>query len=616
MAKASLESKKPFQLDVKLFWLCILGITFLCYPRLFLYLPGVSPESQPLHFLGSTVTADQVSLPFFVRLPGLAVLTIIAMSFLLLQKLVLRGIPVFFSVLSLIYIMSLLLSFSSTASLPENILERLSIIVVPLAISFAVSREGFWNEDREQLIVPILTCAWLYVLLINICSGTAVGMSGNRNWFASCFVALSPWACLGISKQFFRFSKNRLLSILFPIVMVSAVTLYYLTRAESRGAWLALIVCIIVLVIKQFSFRGKVLIVLGLILVSLAIWSLNKAYFERAYKADIRGPMWRASVDMILDKPLLGVGPGNFEKSYVPYKTAEHKIRKVAALSTEHPHNEFLLYVIESGLVNGVCWLVFILWLLSGKLVTREQYFAFIGASILFFHSFFDKVLVSPPASLLFLLFIGLLLSAKLRSFCKIEKHRPVLFYFGLLLSICFAYPLYQRVSSIVSAQSLARKGKLSERATLGAKSVDDYKKKYEQAYSQFMSASTIDPYKVQYPYYALNIAQEILNDEEKVNESLGRVLGLDSSFEHTSFFAGQYFLKMSAKTYDPILKRDYKEKARKFIWSEVQRHPFDFNGMNHCLESFINTGLLDDANKLFSLQNKSIKSFYNFSNK
>lgn len=614
MASASLKVKKPLQLDVKLFWLCILSFTFLCYPRLFLYLPGVSPENQPLSFFGVAVTADQVSLPFSVRLPGLAILTILAMSFLLLQKLILKKIPVFFTILSLVYIISLFLSFSPESSLPENILERLSIVVVPLAISFAISREGFWSEHREQLIVSILTCAWLYMLVINLCSGTAVGMSGNRNWFASCFVVLSPWACLGLSKLLFKFTKKRQLSIFVPILFVLAVTLFYLYKAESRGAWLALILTMLFLTLKQFSLKGKGLIILSVVLVSIIVFSLNKPYFEKAYKADIRGPMWLANVEMILDRPLLGVGPGNFEKSYVPYKTVEHKIRKVAALSTEHPHNEFLLYAIESGLVNAVCWLLFILWLLSGRLVNREQSFAFLGASVLIFHSFFDKVLISPPGNLLFLLFLGVLLAAKLKGSFKIERHKPAFFYFGFFLALCFTYPLYQRVLNIVSAQALARKGRLVERGTLSAKSVEDYRKRYEEAYSLFMSANTQDPYKVKYPYFALNIAQEVLNDEEKVNESLGRVLELDSSFEHTSFFAGQSFLKMSSKTSDPILRQDYRNKARKFIWNEVRRHPFDFNGLNHCLESLIKAGTIDDANKLFSLQNKSIKSFYHFS--
>ncbi|MCZ4373870.1 PglL family O-oligosaccharyltransferase [Vibrio diazotrophicus] len=60
------------------------------------------------------------------------------------------------------------------------------------------------------------------------------------------------------------------------------------------------------------------------------------------------------SIDMLIEKPFTGYGYGKFESSYILYTARQHQLNpnyKVGIPLMEHPHNEFLFWGIEGGLL-------------------------------------------------------------------------------------------------------------------------------------------------------------------------------------------------------------------------------------------------------------------------
>ncbi len=60
------------------------------------------------------------------------------------------------------------------------------------------------------------------------------------------------------------------------------------------------------------------------------------------------------AIDMLIEKPFTGYGYGKFESSYILYTARQHQLNpnyKAGIPSMEHPHNEFLFWGIEGGLL-------------------------------------------------------------------------------------------------------------------------------------------------------------------------------------------------------------------------------------------------------------------------
>jgi O-antigen ligase len=83
---------------------------------------------------------------------------------------------------------------------------------------------------------------------------------------------------------------------------------------------------------------------------------------------DVRLAVWRGTLDMVADRPLLGAGLGRYRERFPPYRDpAEAALPGLAGARTEvdHPHNELLLPFAEGGLPAGLCLLGFLGWTLA-----------------------------------------------------------------------------------------------------------------------------------------------------------------------------------------------------------------------------------------------------------
>jgi hypothetical protein len=148
------------------------------------------------------------------------------------------------------------------------------------------------------------------------------------------------------------------------VALAGAWSLMALALAFSltRGAWLAATAVLLTIAAIRRGSRGWIAVA-GLGLLFLLLVGLGPGVRERAastfdFTANVgRTQIWRANVEMIQARPLLGWGFGNYKRIRAPYYA-----RYPGADTTAHAHNNFLQISVDSGLV-GLAAFVYLFWL-------------------------------------------------------------------------------------------------------------------------------------------------------------------------------------------------------------------------------------------------------------
>jgi tetratricopeptide (TPR) repeat protein len=209
-------------------------------------------------------------------------------------------------------------------------------------------------------------------------SGLPSGTLGHRNIGAAYAAALLPYIVLR-----FVHSEKKLQDALWAVC--GMLTLAFVIATRSRAAWVALLVGVVVAValwMRTFSSEGCqirptkwISAAIGCVLVVLvaitpsrigkgageAMWdekaSLGQAVQSIAASGGDKGRLilWETTLEMIQNRPILGVGPGNWRIHYPLY--AEGRIIDAKAVP-HRPHNDLLSIWSESGTGAIVLFLV------------------------------------------------------------------------------------------------------------------------------------------------------------------------------------------------------------------------------------------------------------------
>jgi O-antigen ligase len=151
-----------------------------------------------------------------------------------------------------------------------------------------------------------------------------------------------------------------------------------LTRA--RGAWLAAAAGLVVLAwISRAALGARWRAWLVPLVVGVALGGfLGDGKRLLAPQVEIGGPLlstgdvttevrfsiWRGTLRLVQEHPLLGIGLGRFREAFPPYREpGEARLPGREGLPTEvdHPHDELLLAFAEGGVPAGLCLLGFLL---------------------------------------------------------------------------------------------------------------------------------------------------------------------------------------------------------------------------------------------------------------
>jgi putative inorganic carbon (hco3(-)) transporter len=191
--------------------------------------------------------------------------------------------------------------------------------------------------------------------------GRIYSTMGQPNYLAYLLLFSIPF--LGYL-TFFHFSAKKYLFfwICFSAFLLQVIT-FFLTG--SRGAWLALLIAIIVFAFIEFKKRSHNILLLfaGIfllfcILAFLFVWRDNitgegfRSFFSRF-------EIWKSAWKIFFEYPF-GIGMENFSFFYPQYMSIDIFQYEQLTHIADRVHNDFLQKIVELGFIGGFLWIL--LW--------------------------------------------------------------------------------------------------------------------------------------------------------------------------------------------------------------------------------------------------------------
>lgn len=170
--------------------------------------------------------------------------------------------------------------------------------------------------------------------------------------------------------------KNRAKRMLYLLLLVLFSVVIYMTL--RRGVYIGWILGMLALAIASTRSRRVILpgLLVGVILSGVFVDKIvsSHVFTERiAYKAPVyqRLVLNATSIEIIKDRPWLGLGIGRFPEAIGSYVTSYRGISALYASGLPSPHNSYFRILTEAGLVG---FLPFVMLLLALVLYTYKAY--------------------------------------------------------------------------------------------------------------------------------------------------------------------------------------------------------------------------------------------------
>lgn len=270
------------------------------------------------------------------------------------------------SLISLVFFTGVSLFFSKVGEPVTGVALILLWALIAFAVSAMAKNEGTQDflKTLGRYQLPVIALVYIYLIINELFLKNPVRpFFGNPN-IVSNFIAVT-------SLQLFFLLKIEQHTLIKKTALgLVALGILLLILLQSRGSFLGLIVGTFVFFyyaidIKQLvkklkkKQRGIALALVAIIVLSFSFVLYRKGTESLSY----RYSFWRNTLCLIQDNPL-GVGPGSYEyvfqhyngKCYAPAESAE-------GLQVRNPHNMFLEFFAEIGILGGLSFLAFLFFL-------------------------------------------------------------------------------------------------------------------------------------------------------------------------------------------------------------------------------------------------------------
>ncbi len=234
----------------------------------------------------------------------------------------------------------------------------------------------------------------------------------------------------------------------------------YLSVAQVRAGMIAGAVALLVsvfLVLRSQPRKQRPLLIapcLAVVLGFLAPRIYESGQETNAIRSkldtvEVRKRIYLSTLELIQDNPILGCGVGQFPIAYAPYRDpkeiwlSSHERKDSAESMVEEPHNDYLLYSAELGLLGAVLLGWIGIWVLKQQKTaswTNEGMICFAGLCAIGVNALFRSPLTNPSSQMLFWAFLGILsLEIGTQSITGKQSSRAIAV-FALLLSLITGY--------------------------------------------------------------------------------------------------------------------------------------------------------------------------------
>lgn len=276
---------------------------------------------------------------------------------------------------------------------------------------FVFGFEKVFNFWAHYVIVPFLGNSFgLEVLqnpswLVNISGKTylrATSLFPDPHMFAFYLGLLLPLAAyLAIYSN-----RKRLFSIMAGGIFLADVLTF------SRGGYVGLFVGLLFFGLFWWRRIGRKYKIAGMAVLSICVAALlvpspiSQRFLSsfNLKEGSNRGrlEMWGKAYTIILEKPWLGTGLGNYPLAVSPTVSYRNSI---------YAHNTYLDIAVETGVANGLVWIGILSAAFYGfwRKAKEDRLFFFLAASLVIFaaHSVVETAIYSPVVLTLFLIIIG-----------------------------------------------------------------------------------------------------------------------------------------------------------------------------------------------------------------
>ncbi len=214
------------------------------------------------------------------------------------------------------------------------------------------------------------------------------------------------------SKKYF---KSPILK--YFLLLLLLIHTFSTIATSSTGAFLTLIVLLFVFFVKEIRnirYNNLQLLLLAIIFcISITLLFSQKITSSLGYtqkspptSTDSRIVIYEVTRQIIANDYLTGIGPGNFQEKYLSKQRYNPPFPQWAV---PHPHNNFLLFLVEGGLFS----LFGIIILFVSKWNTKKTPLGALIFFMLFYlliHGIIDTTIWKNDLSVIFWLFLGILL--------------------------------------------------------------------------------------------------------------------------------------------------------------------------------------------------------------
>ncbi|MBT5990993.1 MAG: O-antigen ligase family protein [Bacteroidetes bacterium] len=406
-----------------------------------------------------SINLENTPFGFGISLPAEVLVTL--MAFLVLVNLV-KGKDVDFQFIkhpvSIAILINLIWMFltSLTSTMPLISVKYLFIRINFLLVFYYLIAQLFGTKQGVQLFFWLYGSSLLVVIFIILLKHSQFGFTQEVNHWAAkpffkdhtiygaCVVMMLPFFIARIFIKQLDLKFPRIFSFaIVPLLLVSIFTSY------SRAVWLSIGIISIFLILLQLKIPAKY-ISLGLVLLVLSMWFVREpiliqlqdvqsqrgtdvkehltsaANIESSVSNKERVNRWECAIDMFLEKPFLGYGPGTYPFQYAPFQNEEN----MTIISTYDGdkggvHSEYLKPLVESGIIGFLTFGAILLMVLrsSIRLIYRTKdksiklltLSLLLGLSTYYFHGFVNYFSETDKAAVLFWGMAGLIVALDIK---------------------------------------------------------------------------------------------------------------------------------------------------------------------------------------------------------
>jgi len=386
---------------------------------------------------------------------------LLTFKYLVIKKLIWKKSKIDLSIFLFILIMSvsLLISEYLLISLRDYII-FISYFIIYFLIKYTVENENEFNSIiRLFFITSFLVSVYTLLHYYGVISclrefGPVISTLGQKNWTSNYLALIFPL----IFSYFLLEKSKRKKKYYFVFLSIVYATLMI---CQSRGIWISIVLTTIFAVfiifkfnlIKIFQENKKWLVLLLVIfLIITIIYStdnlLNKSdltvperalstFDEKDPSINTRMLIWKNTLQMIKDNPLLGSGIGTFKMNYLNYQAKYLKNNSDYTkywTNAKESHNEYLqigaeLGIIGLGIFFSILFIFYNLVLSYFKKETQNEkkiiiFGLFIGITCFLIHSLFTFPLHVPALGSAFFIIIGLAI-VYIKGFNFFEVNKP-----------------------------------------------------------------------------------------------------------------------------------------------------------------------------------------------